>query len=35
MSAADATCGQKIFPLTLTAEESTLFFTNYLNIKVT
>lgn len=34
LSASDAKCGMKIFPLILTDSESDLFFTNYMNILV-
>lgn len=34
LSASEAKCGMKIFPLTLTAPESDLFFTNYMNILI-
>jgi hypothetical protein len=32
LPAPEAKCGMKVFPLTLTAPESDLFFTNYMNI---
>ena len=34
LNAQDAKCGMKIYPLTLTAVESDLFFTNYMNLLV-
>lgn len=35
LNAYDAKCGMKIYPLMLTAAESDLFFTNYMNLLVT
>ena len=35
LNAQDAKCGMKIYPLILSAAESDLFFTNYMNLLVT
>jgi len=35
LTASDAKCGMKVYPLILTAAESDLFFTNYMNLLVT
>jgi hypothetical protein len=35
LNAQDAKCGMKIYPLVLTAAESDLFFTNYMDLLVT